>query len=243
MKILNMWKSKKNEVPVHVAIIMDGNGRWATRKKLPRIFGHKAGVEALREAVMTGIELGIKYLTVYSFSTENWQRPREEVEALMNLFVEALENELDSLHRNGVRILMIGRRENIPREVLNAFENAEEKTRNNDRLFLNIAFNYGSRQEIIDAVKKICVSVQKNELKLDELDEKLFSRFLYTGSFPDPDLLIRTGGEYRLSNFLLWQSGYTEFYFTRTLWPDFKRKDFLEAIEDYQRRERKFGRI
>lgn len=243
MKILSISKPKKNDIPLHVAIIMDGNGRWAARKNLPRIFGHKAGVETLKEVVMTSIELGIKYLTVYSFSTENWQRPQEEVEGLMSLFVEALENELDSLYRNGVKVVMVGSKENVPPEVLSAFENAERKTNQNNRLILNIAFNYGSRQEIIEAVKKICLSLQEKKLSLGKLDEKLFSTFLYTDGYPDPDLLIRTGGEYRLSNFLLWQNAYTEFYFTKTLWPDFKKKDFLKAIDSYQKRDRKFGRI
>jgi undecaprenyl diphosphate synthase len=220
---------KKNNIPEHVAIIMDGNGRWAAKRNLPRSAGHRAGVEALRDIITTCIELGIKFLTVYSFSSENWQRPEDEVNFLMNLFLKSLREELESLDKNGVRVRLIGERKEIPSEVLKAFENAETKTRDNDKLYFNIAFNYGSRQEIINAIKIICKSASRN--------------YLFTRGCPDPDFLIRTSGEYRVSNFLLWQIAYSEFYFVKTLWPDFKRKDFLKAIYYYQQRKRRFGRL
>lgn len=234
---------KKNNIPEHVAIIMDGNGRWAVKRKLPRSAGHKAGVEALRNIIEVCIELGIKFLTVYSFSRENWQRPKDEVNFLLNLFLESLKEELESLDRNGVKVKLIGNREGVPFEILEAFENAEKKTENNDKLFFNIAFNYGSRQEIINAVKRVHEAVGRNEIDIEELDEKKFSEYLFTDSYPDPDFLIRTSGEYRVSNFLLWQIAYCEFYFVRTLWPDFKKKDFLKAIYYYQQRNRRFGRL
>lgn len=243
IKVPTVKELKKNSMPIHVAIIMDGNGRWAVKRKLPRIAGHRAGVKTLKEAVMTSIELGIKYLTVYAFSSENWQRPQQEIKALMDLFVETLEKELDSLYRNGVKLVLVGRREFIPPRVLKSFEYAEQRTKNNSRLVLNIAFNYGSRQEIITAVKRIYKDLQENRLKLEELEENVFSRFLYTRDCPDPDLLIRTSGEYRLSNFLMWQIAYTELYFIKTLWPDFNKRHFLKAIYNYQRRNRRFGRI
>lgn len=234
---------KKNDIPEHVAIIMDGNGRWAARRRLPRSAGHKAGVEALRDIITTSIELGIKFLTVYSFSSENWQRPEDEVNFLLNLFLVSLNEELGSLDKNGVRVRLIGEREEVPSEILKAFENAEKKTRDNTNLYFNIAFNYGSRQEIIDAIKKICKAAGRNDIDLEKLNEKNFSDYLFTKGCPDPDFLIRTSGEYRVSNFLLWQIAYSEFYFVKTLWPDFKRKDFLKAIYYYQRRNRRFGRV
>lgn len=232
---------KKNSLPEHVAIIMDGNGRWAAKKKLPRSAGHTAGVESLREVVRTCLELGIKFLTVYSFSSENWQRPKDEVSFLLNLFLESLKKELDGLYKRGVRVSLIGERADIPPKLLEAFENAEKKTSSNKKLFFNIAFNYGSRNEIINAVKKICRAAQKKDIDIGKLDEKTFSEYLFTRKYPDPDLLIRTSGEYRVSNFLLWQIAYTEFYFTSTLWPDFKEKEFLKAVYYYQRRNRRFG--
>ena len=234
---------KKNDIPEHVAIIMDGNGRWAAKRRLPRSAGHKAGVEALRDIITTSIELGIKFLTVYSFSSENWQRPEDEVNFLLNLFLVSLNEELGSLDKNGVRVRLIGEREEVPSEILKAFENAEKKTRDNTNLYFNIAFNYGSRQEIIDAIKKICKAAGRNDIDLEKLNEKNFSDYLFTKGCPDPDFLIRTSGEYRVSNFLLWQIAYSEFYFVKTLWPDFKRKDFLKAIYYYQRRNRRFGRV
>ncbi len=222
---------------------MDGNGRWALKRKLPRSAGHKAGVEALKDIIAVCIELGIKFLTVYSFSSENWKRPEEEVNFLLNLFLESLKEELDSLDRNGVRVKLIGSREEIPFDILEAFENAEKKTESNHKLLFNIAFNYGSRQEIIEAAKKIHKEAVENNIDIEKLSEKKFSDFLYTGGCPNPDFLIRTSGEYRVSNFLLWQIAYSEFYFVKTLWPDFKRKNFLRAIYYYQQRNRRFGRL
>ena len=222
---------------------MDGNGRWAARRKLPRYAGHKAGVEALREVVKTCVQLGIKFLTVYSFSIENWQRPKDEVNFLLNLFLESLKEELETFNKNGVRVFLIGDRKLIPHEILEAFENTEKKTVNNNKLFFNIAFNYGSRQEIIEAAKKIYKATTRNDINIEKLDEKTFSDYLFTKGCPDPDFLIRTSGEYRVSNFLLWQIAYCEFYFVKTLWPDFKRKNFLKAIYYYQQRNRRFGRL
>ncbi len=234
---------KKNNLPKHVAIIMDGSGRWAARRKLPRSAGHSAGVESLREVVGASLELGIKFLTVYSFSSENWERPQDEVNFLLNLFLKSLKKELEGLYNRGVRVSLIGERKNIPQKLLEAFENAERKTIKNKKLFFNIAFNYGSRKEILYAVKEICKAAQKKDMNIEKLDEKTFSNYLFTKGCPDPDLLIRTSGEYRISNFLLWQMAYTEFYFTRTLWPDFKEKEFLKAVYYYQNRNRRFGRL
>ncbi|MBA7508390.1 Isoprenyl transferase [subsurface metagenome] len=243
IRVPTVKELKKNIIPEHVAIIMDGNGRWAARRKLPRYAGHKAGVEALREVVKTCVQLGIKFLTVYSFSIENWQRPKDEVNFLLNLFLESLKEELETFNKNGVRVFLVGDRKLIPHEILEAFENAEKKTTNNNKLFFNIAFNYGSRQEIIEAAKKIYKATTRNDINIEKLDEKTFSDYLFTKGCPDPDFLIRTSGEYRVSNFLLWQIAYCEFYFVKTLWPDFKRKNFLKAIYYYQQRNRRFGRL
>jgi len=243
IRVPTVKELKKNIIPEHVAIIMDGNGRWAARRKLPRYAGHKAGVEALREVVKTCVQLGIKFLTVYSFSIENWQRPKDEVNFLLNLFLESLKEELETFNKNGVRVFLVGDRKLIPHEILEAFENAEKKTANNNKLFFNIAFNYGSRQEIIEAAKKIYKATVRDDINIEKLDEKTFSDYLFTKGCPDPDFLIRTSGEYRVSNFLLWQIAYCEFYFVKTLWPDFKRKNFLKAIYYYQQRNRRFGRL
>ncbi len=234
---------RKNKIPVHVAIIMDGNGRWAMKRNLPRSAGHKVGVEVLKGILTTCIGLGIRYLTVYSFSSENWKRPVEEVDFLMELFLESLRSELDLLNKNGVRVRLIGSRKEVPRDVLEAFENAEEKTGKNDKLLFNIAFNYGSRKEIVDAAREICSQAAKGNIDIEKLDEDGFNNFLYTSGCPDPDLLIRTSGEYRLSNFLLWQLAYSEFYFIKKLWPDFSKKDLLKAVYYYQQRNRRFGRV
>lgn len=242
-RVPSIKELKKNNLPKHVAIIMDGNGRWAARRKLPRSAGHSAGVESLREVVGASLELGIKFLTVYSFSSENWERPQDEVKFLLNLFLESLKKELEGLYNRGVRVSLIGERKNIPQKLLEAFENAERKTSKNKKLFFNIAFNYGSRKEILSAVKEIHRAAQKKDINIEKLDEKTFSDYLFTRGYPDPDLLIRTSGEYRISNFLLWQVAYTEFYFTRTLWPDFKEKEFLKAVYYYQKRNRRFGRL
>jgi undecaprenyl diphosphate synthase len=216
---------------------MDGNGRWAKERNLPRIIGHKVGSESVREIIRVCIELGIEYLTLYSFSTENWQRPKEEIKGLMELLKFLLKNEVDELNRNGVSIKAIGRLDYLPNDVKIELFKAIEKTKNNNKLKLYLALSYGGRQEILDAVNKIINS------KLEFVDEGTFRNFLYDPNLPDPDLLIRTSGEYRISNFLLWQISYSEFYFTKTLWPEFRREEFIKAIEDYSRRKRKFGKV
>ena len=234
---------KKADIPRHVAIIMDGSGRWAEKRKLPRIFGHKRGAEVLREIVISSKDIGIKYLTVYSFSTENWQRPKDEVDGLMVLFAEVLERELKGLIENDIRLNLIGDRRMVPKNVLAIFENAENKTGANKALVFNVAFSYGSRQEIFNAILGICNDFCKNIPELEKAGINEVSKYLYTAGIPDPDLLIRTSGEYRLSNFLLWQIAYTEFYFTEILWPDFNRHHFFRAISDYQSRRRRFGKL
>lgn len=230
-------------LPLHVAVIMDGNGRWALKRRLPRNAGHKAGVESLREVIAACIDFRIKYLTVYSLSRENWKRPEKEVKFLLNLFLVTLKNELKLLDGHGVRLRLIGDRSDIPPEVLKAYEDAEKKTSENTVLNFNIALNYGSRQEILDAVKGICRHMKEGRIKETDLDAEMFSDYLYTEGIPDPDLLIRTSGEYRISNFLLWQISYTELYFSKVLWPDFKRKYFVKALRQYQKRNRRFGKV
>jgi undecaprenyl diphosphate synthase len=225
------------KIPKHIAIIMDGNGRWAKERNLPRIIGHKVGSESVREIIRVCLELGIEYLTLYSFSTENWQRPKEEIKGLMELLKFLLKNEVDELNRNGVSIKAIGRLDYLPNDVKIELFKAIEKTKNNNKLKLYLALSYGGRQEILDAVNKIINS------KLEFVDEGTFRNFLYDPNLPDPDLLIRTSGEYRISNFLLWQISYSEFYFTKTLWPEFRREEFIKAIEDYSKRKRKFGKV
>lgn len=225
------------KIPKHIAIIMDGNGRWASERNLPRIIGHKVGSESVREIIRVCLELGIEYLTLYSFSTENWQRPKEEIKGLMELLKFLLKNEVDELNRNGVSIKAIGKLDYLPNDVKNELFKAIEKTKNNNKLKLYLALSYGGRQEILDAVNKIINS------KLEFVDEGTFRNFLYDPNLPDPDLLIRTSGEYRISNFLLWQISYSEFYFTKTLWPEFRREEFIKAIEDYSKRKRKFGKV
>jgi len=230
-------------LPLHVAVIMDGNGRWALKRRLPRNAGHKAGVESLREVIAACIDFRIKYLTVYSLSRENWKRPEKEVRFLLNLFLVTLKNELKLLDGHGVRLRLIGDRSDIPPEVLKAYEDAEKKTSANTVLNFNIALNYGSRQEILYAVKDICRHMKEGRIKEADLDAEMFSDYLYTEGIPDPDLLIRTSGEYRISNFLLWQISYTELYFSKVLWPDFKRKYFVKALRQYQKRNRRFGKV
>ncbi|MCX7994369.1 MAG: isoprenyl transferase [candidate division WOR-3 bacterium] len=231
--------------PNHVAIIMDGNGRWARKRGLPRVIGHREGVESVRIIVKTAREIGIKYLTLYTFSTENWKRPAEEVQTLMNMLEEMLKKETPELNKNRVRINAIGRLDGLYPSARKALEEALTLTKNNDALILTLCLNYGGQSEIVDAVKKIVLEDRKKMLNLDELDEKNFVRYLYDPELPPPDLLIRTGAERRerISNFLLYQIAYAEIYFTRTLWPDFRKKEFLKAIEDFKNRERLFGGI
>ncbi|HDN97930.1 MAG: isoprenyl transferase [Candidatus Omnitrophota bacterium] len=222
-------------LPTHIGIIMDGNGRWAQKRNLPRYYGHKRGIESVRRVVKAAKKYGIKYLTLYSFSTENWKRPKEEVEFLFKLMEERLKKEGEKLNKQNVRVRFIGNREQLPKKLQKIMEDVEELTKNNDGLNLTFAINYGGREEILQAIKKL----KKEDLK--DLNEENFKKYLYTKDLPDPDIIVRTAGEKRLSNFLLWQSSYSEFYFTKTLWPDFSEEDFLKVLADYQRRKRKFG--
>lgn len=230
-------------IPKHIAIIMDGNGRWALKKGLPRAAGHRKGVETVRIMVESCIKLDIKYLTLYTFSTENWKRPQKEITTLMRLMVRSLQNETNELHANGVRINTIGDKNLLPQIVLNELEQAVEKTKNNTKLVLNLAVSYSGRWEITQAVKKIAQLYKNNEITLSDIDETLISKSLDTADMPDPDLMIRSGGEYRISNFLIWQLAYSELYVSNVLWPQFKCKHLVEAIENYQSRERRFGLI
>ena len=248
----SIFASKKNSsqgkiingnIPKHVAIIMDGNGRWATKRHLPRSAGHRAGVESLREIINTSIEIGVGYLTVYSLSSENWKRPESEIKFLMKLFLATIKNELRLLMEHGVRLRLIGDRKSLPPEVVKAYEEAEKKTSENTKLNFNTALNYGSRQEILDAFKILGEKIKSSELNIEDICIKDLSDNLYTKDIPDPDFLIRTSGEHRISNFLLWQISYSELYFTKVLWPDFKRKHFIKAINEYQKRNRRFGKL
>lgn len=234
---------RAGQIPEHVAVIMDGNGRWAKMRSLPRIAGHRAGMKTVKEIVKAADEIGIKYMTMYAFSTENWKRPREEVDFLMKLPQEFLSTELDELVERNVRICMVGSKEELPSHTLQALELAEERTRNNTGLQLNFALNYGSRKEIVRAVAEIAARVQAGELTPEKVDEEAIYRYLYTSDIPDPDLLIRTSGEIRLSNFMLWQLAYTELWFTDVLWPDFSREHFYQAIAEYQGRARRYGAV
>jgi undecaprenyl diphosphate synthase len=236
-----MIQIDRHRLPRHIAIIMDGNGRWAKKHALGRISGHKKGADAVRTAVKTCRELGIKVLTLYAFSVENWLRPAEEVKALMNLLQEYLHSEIDELHKNGIRLITIGNLEALRADLKSALEEALKRTAQNKDMILNIALSYGGRDEIITAVKHIVKDIEAGKISIEDITKDFFSKYLYTTGLPDPDLLIRTSGEYRISNFLLWQSAYTEFYFTSTLWPDFRKRNLLEAIAEYQRRERRFG--
>jgi undecaprenyl diphosphate synthase len=223
--------------PRHIAIIMDGNGRWAHQRGLPRLAGHRAGTENIRRIVQACVEEGIEVLTLYAFSTENWRRPQEEVQGLLGILNEVIERETDELHRNGVRVCHIGRLEGLPESLQAKIRWAVERTRENTRMILNVAFNYGGRAEIVDACRRALAA----GLSPEELTEERFASFLYTAGCPDPDLVIRTAGEMRLSNFLIWQSAYSEFYSTPVLWPDFGKEDLQAAIRAYGQRIRKFG--
>lgn len=231
----------KNNVPAHIAIIMDGNGRWAKARGLPKIMGHRKGAEAIRNILKACADLGVKYLTLYTFSTENWKRSKSEVGGLMRLFEEQLERETKNLHKNNVRVNTIGRTQDLPEGVQLKLKEAIELTQNNTGVVLNLALSYGGRAEIVDAVKKILQHIERGDLKTGEITEDSFNRYLYTKDIPDPDLLIRTSGEMRISNFLLWQISYAEIYVTEKLWPDFSKKDLEKAIEEYQNRQRKYG--
>lgn len=231
------------KAPVHLAIIMDGNGRWAEKRGLPRNAGHRMGMERIRDAVATCLETGVRYLTLYAFSTENWNRPAEEVSFLMNLFLEALKNEVAKIHRQGVKIRFIGLKQNLSPSLVELMEESEKLTAGNNSLNLNIALNYGGRAELVAAVKGVVRASMKGTLDPELLTEEDISSHLFTAGQPDPDLLIRTSGECRISNFLIWQMAYTEFYFSDLLWPDFGKDQLLEAFYHYSKRERRFGRI
>ncbi|MDF2679393.1 MAG: isoprenyl transferase [Brevibacillus sp.] len=231
------------KIPEHVAVIMDGNGRWASMRSLPRVAGHRAGMKTVKDVVKAADEIGVRYITMYAFSTENWKRPRDEVDFLMKLPQEFLSTELEELIERDVKIRMLGSKDELPSHTLKALLEAEEQTRDNRGLQLNFALNYGGRDEIVKAFSIIAEQVKAGEIDPKDLDEEVISRYLYTSDIPDPDLLIRTSGEIRLSNFMLWQLAYTEMWFTDVLWPDFTREHFYQAIVEYQGRARRYGAV
>jgi len=230
------------KVPTHLAIIMDGNGRWANKRGGIRIMGHKAGVDSVREVTETCAEIGVKYLTLYAFSTENWNRPKTEVNALMRLLIRALRSETSRLNKNNIRLLAIGQIDRLPEDIRTELKEAIESTKNNDRMMLCLALSYSGRWDITEAMKKVAEKVKSGEIEPCDITDTLISSNLSTADIPDPDLIIRTSGEYRISNFLLWQLAYSELVITDTYWPDFRRSDILQAIESYQKRERRFGK-
>jgi len=230
-----------DRLPRHVAIIMDGNGRWAKKRSLDRIAGHRKGIESVRDVVRTSRKLGIRWLTLYAFSEENWKRPKYEIKALMTLLNRFLKAELQEMLDNGIRLACIGQTEKLPPEVQSTLWRTIENTAHNKDMTLTLALSYGGRQEIVEAARNMLKDIQKDTLNIKQITEERLSKYLYTSDIPDPDLLIRTSGEYRISNFLLWQIAYTEIFITPTLWPDFRRERYLEALLDYQKRERRFG--
>ena len=241
-KQIDIVKESGN-IPHHIAIIMDGNGRWAKQNNLPRAAGHKKGVDTVREIVEACVALDVKILTLYTFSTENWKRPKDEVSTLMKLFVKSLRKEINNLNRNGIRLTSIGDKRMLPNLVCQELELGIEKTSHNSKMILNLALSYSGRWELVEAVKAISLDVLNKKLKPADICEETISRHLSTSEFKDPDLLIRSGGELRISNFLLWQIAYSEIFVTDTLWPEFKTKNLLEAIKDFQKRERRFGLV
>lgn len=230
-----------SRLPQHIAITMDGNGRWATSQGQKRIEGHQNGIRPVDECTEACAELGVKNLTLYAFSKQNWNRPEEEVNALMNLLVDTINRETEKLQKNNIRLNAIGDLENLPSATYESLLSAIEQTKNNERMTLTLALSYGSRHELLEASKKIANKISSGQISIEDVDEEEFEKHLYTSEMPDPDLMIRTSGEYRTSNFLLWQSAYAEFYFTDVLWPDFGREDLYRAIIDFQKRERRFG--
>lgn len=236
-----MTQAGSLNIPRHVAIIMDGNGRWAKHHHLTRTQGHAEGIKRVEEIVAAAQKIGINVLTLFTFSTENWRRPESEISVLMNMLTNVLQQKIKNLKENNIKFQVIGRETDVPRAVLKTFQMATSETKNNTGLIVNLAFNYGSRQEIVDAAKKIAAAVEEKSLAVGDIDEKIVARFLYTKNLPDPDLLIRTSGEKRISNFLLWQLSYAELYFTDKFWPDFTKEEFEKAVADYQRRERRYG--
>jgi undecaprenyl diphosphate synthase len=227
------------KVPYHIGIIMDGNGRWAQRRRLPRVAGHRAGTENIRRVLTGCVDFGVKMLTIYAFSTENWKRPEEEVKGLMSIFARVIDRELDQLHQQGVRLRHVGRLEGISDDLRAKVYRAIDLTKNNDRIILNVAFNYGGRAEIVDAVRRII----RDGIPADEVTEDLIGHYLYTADCPDPELIIRTSGEFRTSNFLLWQAAYSEYYVTTTYWPDFDQEELYKALLAYGQRDRRFGEV
>ena len=227
----------------HIAIIMDGNGRWAKKRGLPRTLGHRKGAEVVKEICKAAEKAGIKYLTLYAFSTENWKRSEDEVASLMDLLRQYLKSDFQELHERGVRIRFIGERQMLPADIVENMVKLEDQTAANDKMTLCIALSYGSRQEIVHAARRLALLAKRGDINVDDIDKKLFSDMLYTKDIPDPDILIRTSGEQRISNYLLWQLAYTEFFFTDALWPDFNEKQLLEIIDSYKSRERRYGKI
>jgi undecaprenyl diphosphate synthase len=225
-----------------VAVIMDGNGRWAKKRGLPRIMGHNEGVKTVREIVTASAEAGVEYLTIYAFSKQNWNRPEDEVSAIMSLLLKTTRKEISELHRNNVRLKIIGDKNDLPAEARNVLDNGEEVTKNNSLLTLVVAISYGSRDEILRAARELAEAAARGEVKPGDIDKTLFESRLDTRNIPDPDLIIRTSGEYRISNYLLWQSAYAEYYFAKELWPDFHRQEYYKAIRTYMQRERRFGK-
>lgn len=241
--MVDSTKIDLSKTPTHIAIIMDGNGRWAKKQGEMRLFGHNVGVESVRETLKGAKELGVKYLTLYAFSTENWNRPKEEVDGLMDLLVRTIANEVRELHDSGVRLQAIGDIDGLPGNCQAELVSAIESTKDNKEITLVLALNYSSKWEIINAAKNIASDFSLGKIKENEITNELFDKYLTTAGIPDPELLIRTSGERRISNFLLWQCAYTEFYFTEVLWPDFKKEHLYEAVYDYQNRERRFGMV
>lgn len=229
-------------LPRHIAIIMDGNGRWAKMRGKPRTFGHKSGVKSVRESAEAAAELGVEYLTLYAFSTENWKRPKFEIDALMHLLLQTINKETETLNKNNIRLNAIGNLDNLPSNIHKGLMRIIDNTAGNDRMTLTLALSYSSRWEIVETLKKLALQVKNKQLNVEDLDQEMFASYLGTANMPDPELLIRTSGEYRISNFLLWQIAYAELYFTPKLWPDFRKEDLYEAIVDYQGRERRFGK-
>lgn len=233
----------KSRIPAHVAIIMDGNGRWAKAHGRERLYGHMNGVESVRAVLETSVEIGVRYLTLYTFSTENWNRPKTEVDGLMEILMENLVKELPTFHKNNVRLRAIGAREMLPERALKLLENCENETEKHDRLTVVLALSYSSRWEITEMARKIAGKALRGEIKIEDINEEMVADNMATAGMPDPDLLIRTSGELRLSNFMMWQLSYTEMVFTETLWPDFRRDEYLKAIEEFQGRQRRFGKV
>jgi len=234
---------KSGEIPIHIAIIMDGNGRWAKKRGLPRVAGHKRGVDTVKEIVEACAGIGVKFLTLYTFSTENWKRPKDEVSTLMRLLLNSLRDRVNELNDNDIRLTTIGNIDALPVAVKKQLEFDIDRTKNNKKMVLNLALSYSGRWELLEAIKQITDSAVQGKIKIEDIDEKFVSSFLTTKDIPDPDLVIRTSGEFRVSNFLLWQIAYSEFIITETLWPDFSKFDLYDAIKVFQKRERRFGKV